>query len=84
MACCDCHLRPLLLLLWWLRTCRWQDRDFSSWSVISYPDRLQDYVLREFARIKLHQARLLGFKPPKGPDPRAKSLTAAAAPMAKL
>lgn len=35
--------------------------------MISYPDKLQEYILREFARIKLHQARLLGFKPPKPP-----------------
>lgn len=47
--------------------CRWQDGDIGSWSVISYPDKLQDYILREFARIKMQQARLLGFKPPKPP-----------------
>jgi hypothetical protein len=33
-------------------------------SVITYPDRLEAYVLSEFARIKALQARLLGFKPP--------------------
>eukprot|EP00879_Flechtneria_rotunda_P005273 GHRR01005559.1.p1 GENE.GHRR01005559.1~~GHRR01005559.1.p1 ORF type:complete len:130 (+),score=44.70 GHRR01005559.1:140-529(+) len=44
---------------------RWQDGDlFNHWSVISYPDKLREYVLQEFARIKNEQARLLGFKPP--------------------
>lgn len=44
--------------------CRWHDGDASSyWSVISYPDKLREYVIQEFARIKHKQAKLLGFKP---------------------
>jgi hypothetical protein len=64
----------LLLLLLCLQLSRWQDGDYSSWSVISYPDRLQDYILQEFARIKMQQARLLGFKPPQPPPMLASKL----------
>lgn len=63
---------------------RWQDGDYSSWSVISYPDKLQEYVLREFARIKMHQARLLGFKAPPIELPPHRPPLAVGATVSKL
>eukprot|EP00878_Enallax_costatus_P004346 GHUV01004581.1.p2 GENE.GHUV01004581.1~~GHUV01004581.1.p2 ORF type:complete len:196 (+),score=65.93 GHUV01004581.1:1905-2492(+) len=43
---------------------RWQNGEAGSyWSAISYPDKLREYIIQEFARIKHKQAKLLGFKP---------------------
>ncbi|WIA09377.1 hypothetical protein OEZ85_008783 [Tetradesmus obliquus] len=45
---------------------RWQDGEPGPFygSMISYPDKLREFVITEFARIKAKQAGLLGFKPP--------------------
>eukprot|EP00775_Hariotina_reticulata_P010439 gene10439-10597_t len=43
---------------------KWKDGETHGWSVISYPDKLQEYVVNEFARIKARQAQLLGIRSP--------------------
>ncbi|KAF6258986.1 hypothetical protein COO60DRAFT_1701047 [Scenedesmus sp. NREL 46B-D3] len=49
---------------------RWQNGEPGAFygSTISYPDKLREFVVNEFARIKYKQARLLGFKPPFVPS----------------
>lgn len=41
---------------------RWEEGAIGEWSVVTYPDKLPEYVEREFKRIKRKQADLLGIK----------------------
>ncbi|KAH7620904.1 hypothetical protein NADE_003513 [Nannochloris sp. 'desiccata'] len=41
---------------------RWEDGATAEWSAVSYPDKLPQYVEREFKKIKRKQADLLGIK----------------------
>ena len=42
--------------------CRWKEGRIHEWSVVSYPDKLPEYVEAEFKKIKTKQASLLGIK----------------------
>lgn len=41
----------------------WDEGALNEWSAVSYPDKLPEYVEREFKKIKRKQAELLGMKP---------------------
>lgn len=41
---------------------RWEEGATAEWSAVSYPDKLLEYVEREFKKIKRKQANLLGIK----------------------
>ena len=41
---------------------RWQEGATAEWSAVTYPDKLLEYVEREFKKIKRKQAKLLGIK----------------------
>lgn len=41
---------------------RWEEGAFEEWSVVPYPDKLLEYVEREFLKVKRKQAQLLGMK----------------------
>jgi hypothetical protein len=41
---------------------RWEEGATAEWSAVSYPDKLPQYVDREFKKIKRKQADLLGIK----------------------
>jgi len=41
---------------------RWEEGATAEWSAVSYPDKLPQYVEREFKKIKRKQADLLGIK----------------------
>lgn len=41
---------------------RWEEGAIGEWSAVSYPDKLPEYVEREFKKIKRKQAELLGMK----------------------
>jgi hypothetical protein len=45
---------------------RWEEGALGEWSAVSYPDKLPEYVEREFKKIKRRQAELLGIKPSTG------------------
>ncbi|KAF8073096.1 hypothetical protein HT031_000757 [Scenedesmus sp. PABB004] len=59
-----------------MRVCldTWRRGELDCWSAISYPDTLGEYVVREFARIKLQQSRLLGITPRPPPKRIASKL----------
>ena len=40
----------------------WADGDLNAWSAIPYPDKLPEYVTRQFSVMKQSQAALLGVK----------------------
>lgn len=41
---------------------RWEEGDLTAWSSLPYPDRLPDYIRRQFALMKQRQAKLLGVQ----------------------
>lgn len=45
--------------------CRWAEGDIQAWSAVTYPDKLLDYVQREFKRLKARQAALMGINGPR-------------------
>lgn len=40
----------------------WDEGSIDQWSAVSYPDKLPEYIEREFKKIKRKQAELLGMK----------------------
>ena len=84
------HIDPLLLQLV-AHVCayrvilkRWEEGAVEEWSAVSYPDKLPEYVEREFRMIKRRQAALLGIKPGPSNGGGGSVGAGAAAALAKL
>ena len=63
---------------------RWEEGALGEWSAVSYPDKLPEYVERQFKRIKRRQADLLGMKTRDALAAAAPSGAAPQLPRAKL